>query len=110
MSWPKAEGAAPPAATDLSERARALAAELEATLADAEDGGAAAMGEAALQALAAAVCRAYSARYQAGDRFPALAPGNAVMDTDVMIVASALLKAVNLEVFELGMWQSWTGH
>jgi hypothetical protein len=26
-----------------------------------------------------------------------------------MVVASSLLKAVNLAVFELGMWQSWTG-
>ncbi len=29
--------------------------------------------------------------------------------TDVMITASGLLKAANLAVFELGMWQSWTG-
>jgi hypothetical protein len=26
-----------------------------------------------------------------------------------MITASGLLKAANLAVFELGMWQSWTG-
>ena len=29
--------------------------------------------------------------------------------TDVMVAASGLLKAANLAVFELGMWQSWTG-
>ena len=29
--------------------------------------------------------------------------------TDVMITASGLLKAADLAVFELGMWQSWTG-
>jgi hypothetical protein len=26
-----------------------------------------------------------------------------------MVTASGLLKAANLAVFELGMWQSWTG-
>jgi len=26
-----------------------------------------------------------------------------------MIAASGLLKAANLAVFELGIWQSWTG-
>ena len=29
--------------------------------------------------------------------------------TEVMVAASGLLKAANLAVFELGMWQSWTG-
>jgi hypothetical protein len=32
-----------------------------------------------------------------------------VSPTDVMITASALLKAADLQVFELGMWQSYTG-
>ena len=29
--------------------------------------------------------------------------------TDVMLTASGLLRAADLAVFELGMWQSWTG-
>ena len=32
-----------------------------------------------------------------------------VTATDVMTTASGLLRAVNLAVFELGMWQSWSG-
>jgi len=32
-----------------------------------------------------------------------------VTATDVMNVSSGLFKAVNLAVFELGLWQSWTG-
>ena len=32
-----------------------------------------------------------------------------VSPTDVMVTASGLLRAANLAVFELGMWQSWTG-
>jgi hypothetical protein len=27
----------------------------------------------------------------------------------VMVTASAMLKAVNLQLFELGMWQAWSG-
>ena len=32
-----------------------------------------------------------------------------VTPTEVMVTASGLLRAANLAVFELGMWQSWTG-
>ena len=32
-----------------------------------------------------------------------------VANTDIMVMASALLRSANLAVFELGMWQSWTG-
>jgi len=40
---------------------------------------------------------------------PALDGRSGVSPTDVMITASGLLKAADLQVFELGMWQSWTG-
>jgi hypothetical protein len=32
-----------------------------------------------------------------------------VPPTAVMSTASGILRAANLAVFELGMWQSWTG-
>jgi hypothetical protein len=38
--------------------------------------------------------------------FPSDAPMTA---TEVMVTVTAMLKAVNLQVFELGMWQSWSG-
>ncbi len=38
--------------------------------------------------------------------FPPQAPMTA---TEVMITTTAMLKAVNLHVFELGMWQTWSG-
>jgi hypothetical protein len=63
----------------------------------------------AIQALMAAACRSYSARVEAGDNFPPLADRSHVTSTDVMVTASGLLKSANLAVFELGMWQSWTG-
>jgi hypothetical protein len=63
----------------------------------------------ALQALMAATCKTYAAQIEAGGRYMPLASRSGVNDTTVMLTASALLRAANLEVFELGMWQSWTG-
>jgi hypothetical protein len=63
----------------------------------------------AIQALMAAACRSYSAQVEASGNFPPLAARSKVTSTDVMVTASGLLKAANLAVFELGMWQSWTG-
>jgi len=62
----------------------------------------------ALQKLIAAACRVYTARTEAGEQFMPV-PRNSISATDVMVTASGLLRAVNLAVFELGMWQSWTG-
>jgi hypothetical protein len=76
-----------------SAEAKRLAAELERALAS---GRRDVLSTDALQALMAAVCKTYAQR------------GGATA-TDVMITASGLLKAANLAVFELGMWQSWTG-
>jgi hypothetical protein len=62
----------------------------------------------ALQKLIAAACRVYTARSQAGEQF-APVPKNSISATDVMITASGLLRSADLAVFELGMWQNWTG-
>ena len=62
----------------------------------------------ALQKLIAAACRVYTARAEAGEQFMPI-PKNSISATDVMVTASGLLKAADLAVFELGMWQSWTG-
>ena len=62
----------------------------------------------ALQKLLAAACRVYTARLEAGDQIMPV-PKNSISATDVMVTASGLLKAADLAVFELGMWQSWTG-
>jgi hypothetical protein len=62
----------------------------------------------ALQKLMAAACRVYTARRQAGEQF-APVPRNSISATDVMITASGLLRSADLAVFELGMWQNWTG-
>jgi hypothetical protein len=62
----------------------------------------------ALQTLMAAACRVYTARVEAGEPITPV-PRNSISATDVMVTASGLLKAADLAVFELGMWQSWTG-
>jgi hypothetical protein len=60
----------------------------------------------ALQKLMTAACRLYSAQSEAGSQ---VLPVGEVTPTDIMITASGLMRAGNLAVFELGMWQSWTG-
>ena len=63
-----------------------------------------------VQKLMAAAIRAYSAKVQAGEQFlPFDDRTGRVSPTDIMITASSMLKAGDLQVFELGMWQSYTG-
>lgn len=95
-----------PLASGASEIALRLAADMQRALAE---GRPDLLTPEALQALVAAICRAYSAQNEAGIQFLPLPDRSPVMDTDVMVMTSALLRAVNLQVFELGMWQSWTG-
>jgi hypothetical protein len=107
-----ATAALPPSASavdsarDLSAAAEKVATDIGRALAE---GRADALSIEAIQALMAAACRSYSARVEAVGEFPPLAPRNLVSSTDVMVTASGLLKSANLAVFELGMWQSWTG-
>jgi len=98
---------APTPSVSYSAEATALAAKLEQ--AHRAGGAAAALDEEAVQALMAALCRIYSAHVEEGAQYGAFSQRNPVTPTDVMVTASGLLKAANLAVFELGMWQSWTG-
>jgi hypothetical protein len=63
----------------------------------------------ALQALMAALCRSYATQAETDPGALPLQARGAVSNTDIMLMASALLRSANLAVFELGMWQSWTG-
>ena len=97
---------APGIIENVSAAAEKLAAEIDRALAE---GRTDALTPEAIQALMAAACRSYSAQVEASGNFPPLAACSRVTSTDVMVTASGLLKAANLAVFELGMWQSWTG-
>ena len=94
------------ASATASAQATRLAADIERGLAD---GRVDLLTPKALQALMAAACKAYAAQVEAGNPMAALAPRTTVTPTEVMVTASGLLRATNLAVFELGMWQSWTG-
>jgi hypothetical protein len=93
------------AADGASADAKRLAAVLERGVAD---GKLDLVTAEALQALIAAACRVYGARTEAGEQFTPV-PKHSISATDVMVTASGLLRAADLAVFELGMWQSWTG-
>ena len=93
-------------ATAARREAKRLAAELERALAG---GRRDVLSTEALQALMAAACKTYAAQVEAGEQVLPLPERGGATATEVMITASGLLKAANLAVFELGMWQSWTG-
>jgi len=65
--------------------------------------------DAEIQKMLANAVRLYAERAQERDgALPAFAH-DAVTATDVMVTVTAMMKAVNLQVFELGMWQAWSG-
>lgn len=51
----------------------------------------------------------YTVRFQVGERWPPFTSGRTMPPTAVMIMSTAMLRSVNVELFELGMWQAWSG-
>ena len=94
-----AEGAASTAASQ-------LAAKIERDL---RDGRTDTLTPRAFQTLMAALCKSYGTQLEAGANFLPVADRSSVSPTEIMTTTSGLLRAANLAVFELGMWQSWTG-
>ena len=63
-----------------------------------------------VQALLARAVRLYAERVAARDApLPAFPDGAEVTATDAVVTITAMLKAVNVQLFELGMWQAWSG-
>ena len=91
--------------TGLSADAIKLAGEIEKAFKKSDD----AISEEAMQTLMGALCRVYAAQVENGAKYTPIVEGQVVSPTGVMVTASGLLRAANLAVFELGMWQSWTG-
>lgn len=56
-----------------------------------------------------AMTRLYTVKFQMGERWPPFTSDREMPATAVMIMSTAMLRAVNLELFELGMWQAWSG-
>jgi hypothetical protein len=103
----KPAGAKPKAApgNGLSADAERLAADIERAFAKSDQ----VLSREAMQSLMGTLCRVYAAQVEAGAQYTPIAEGQVVSPTGVMVTASGLLRAANLAVFELGMWQSWTG-
>jgi hypothetical protein len=91
--------------TGISAEAIKLADEIERAFKKSDD----AISQEAMQKLMGALCRVYAAQVENGVQYTPIPEGQAVHPTGVMVTASGLLRAANLAVFELGMWQSWTG-
>jgi hypothetical protein len=98
-----APGAAAKPASPATAAAEQLAADIQRAL---RAGDHEVLSPEVLQTLMTAACRLYSAQVEAGSQ---ALPVGEVTPTDIMVTASGLMKAGNLAVFELGMWQSWTG-
>jgi hypothetical protein len=63
-----------------------------------------------IQALLARAVKLYAERIAASDDpLPAFPDGVEVTATDAVVATTAILKAVNVQLFELGMWQAWSG-
>ena len=69
-----------------------------------------ALSDSEIQALLARAVQLYAARVAARDEPLAAFPAEAqVTATDAVVTTTAILKAVNVQLFELGMWQAWSG-
>jgi hypothetical protein len=62
-----------------------------------------------IQDMLAEAVRLYAERAAERDGALPAFTADAVTATEVMVAVTAMLRAVNLQVFELGMWQAWSG-
>lgn len=58
-----------------------------------------------VQTALADALRAYADHRIAGERFAPFADGDVVTATQVVVACSEMLKAVDVEIFELAMWE-----
>ncbi len=69
-----------------------------------------ALSDGEIQALLARAVRLYAERAAASDTpLPAFPADAQITATDAVVTTTAILKAVNVQLFELGMWQAWSG-
>jgi hypothetical protein len=68
------------------------------------------VADADLRALIASAVRLYAVKAETGMRAPLPPDGGGVTITDAMIAVTDLLHALNVQLFELSMWQAMTGN
>ena len=67
------------------------------------------MDDLTLQSVIGTALNIYVERFDAGHRGPIVAPNSRLNATAVLIAATMLMKSENVEGFELGMWQTFSG-
>ncbi len=95
-----------PKEPSLAETARQFARQLRAATAadDAQD-----LDFALLQHVFGALCEFYAADVTQRERITPINTIEGASPTAVLMTTTALLRGANLELFELGMWQTWSG-
>jgi len=78
---------------------------LAAAVSDAER-----ISDPALRAVIANAVRLYAVKAENGMRTPLPPGGGGLTITDAMLLATDLLHALNVQLFELSMWQAMTGN
>jgi hypothetical protein len=68
------------------------------------------VADAELRALIANALRLYAVKAENGMRTPLPENGGGLTITDTMIAVTDLLHALNVQLFELSMWQAMTGN
>jgi len=68
------------------------------------------VGDAELRALIAGAVRLYAVKAENGMRAPLPPGGGGVTITDAMVTVTDVLHALNVQLFELSMWQAMTGN
>lgn len=94
------------AARALTRALRELEAQLEAGASDES------LHEATVQEALAVVVKLYAGILEQGRPFPPFPARDGTVEvtaTEVAVTASEMLKARQIELFELGMWQTWGG-
>jgi hypothetical protein len=66
--------------------------------------------DAELRALIANAVRLYAVKAEGGMRLPVPQGGGGVTITDAMVTVTDLLHSLNVQLFELSMWQAMTGN
>jgi hypothetical protein len=88
-------------AVDFQRGAEAFVGAAERTLAT---GGAAGVANSDLEAVITTAIKLYAAKAEAEGTFPAPIAVAKVTPTDVVLVVSEMLRAVNISLFDLAMW------
>jgi hypothetical protein len=68
------------------------------------------VSEQAVRRLLTMAVKLYVSTLEAGSHYPPFVDGNSITATDAVIAVTKILEAVDVEVFELGMWQTWGTH